>query len=72
MTRTNLSDILTEEQIAEAVRILKTTKDEHVVKQLTKYFAGIQPSLEQSKGVLPAYLAWVLYAKFTLHNAEMQ
>ena len=59
-----LSELLTDAQIKETVRICETMDDAQIVKTLSSYFAQFRESLEKDKGVLPEYLAWVVYAKF--------
>lgn len=57
-----LGEILTEDQAEEAFKILKETPKDKCVNALKVYFRTIEKELE-GKGMLPDYLAYVLYAK---------
>ncbi len=61
----SLSDLLSDEQMRQLERLLKANPDpEDALKAMKQYFGTIGAELE-SKGVVPAYLAYVLYAKLT-------
>lgn len=62
MKTITMSEILTDEQCAEIVTILKTAEDGKVVRAIVDYLKPFRKQLED-KGVLPEYLAWFLYAK---------
>lgn len=57
-----LGEILTPEQCDEVARICETETDDHIVPKLKQYLAQFTEQLE-AKGVLPDYLAYLLYYK---------
>lgn len=60
--QTTLADILTPEQAARLNQILKGNQDpDEALRAMKQYFATIRAELE-SKGVVPEYLAYLIYA----------
>jgi hypothetical protein len=62
-TNVPLSNFLSADEIKETQRILRTNPDELQVPKLKEYLGERREALVQ-KGILPSYLAYVLYAKF--------
>jgi len=62
MKTITLADILDNDQCAAVERIIIETPEGQLVRALTAYLKKFREQLEE-KGVLPEYLAWVLYAK---------
>lgn len=60
----SLGDILNPEQCDEVISICETETDENIVPRLKQYLGQFKEQLE-SKGVLPDYLAYLLYYKWT-------
>ena len=59
----SLTDILSAEQMQQLRSLLEANPDpEDALKAMKQYFGTISAELE-AKGVVPAYLAYVLYAK---------
>lgn len=58
-----ITDILTDKQIDEVVRICNKTPDNQIVRELSKYLKQFEHDLDY-KGIVYEYLAWVLYAHY--------
>ncbi len=62
MKTITLGELLNGAQCSQVERIIEQTEEGQLVRKLTDYLKQFRDELE-AKGVLPEYLAWVLYAK---------
>jgi len=56
-----IQDVLTDPQIRAVVEIMEISNPQDRVKRVTAYLESLEPKLIH-KGILPAYLAWILEA----------
>lgn len=64
MKTTQLGELLTHDQLVKTTEILNTPqKDFYKIKSLKEYFGTIKDDLSK-KGVLPEYLAYVVFYQY--------
>lgn len=62
-TQKTLGEFLTVQQSTDVEKILKETPEEDSIKKLKEYLRPLETELK-GKGILPDYLAYVLYANY--------
>ncbi len=65
----SIQALLTDPQIRAVVEILENSNPQYRVKLVTAYLESLEPQLTD-KGILPAYLAWVLEAVLVVGDLD--